>query len=319
MTKKKYIKGIAVREGVSRNKRNYLASELHKFANTLIGKPILKDHISETDNVVGKITNALSEDNGKIIRYEGWIKDDSLAEKIEDERITEVSIGIISGRTVKEKKDDEIVIPLDMEALEISTTPTPGVRGTSVSFQDENYSEEKLKEIIENYNKKSNLTEFNSGNYTIEKEENGMDKESQTTNDESNLAIIESLKKDLESLKKDNESLENARKEDAISKYTELCKVKSLKVKDLSNANMEMIQFAIETVEEMPEEPKEEPVKEPVEEPKEEPKAEEPEADKPIAEPQSKEVDKSEEPEGEKFAGYVIERVGNGFTFYKGY
>ena len=38
------ISGIAVREGVSLNRRKYTAKTLKEFAPTLIGKPLLKDH-----------------------------------------------------------------------------------------------------------------------------------------------------------------------------------------------------------------------------------------------------------------------------------
>ena len=146
-----FIKGVAVREGISRNKRKYIPEELHKFANTMIGKPIRKDHEGITDNVSGKVIESTSIDDCKLVEYRGWIKEDGsgILEKIKDGRISEVSIGAIAGKVVKEKRSDDFVIPIDIEALELSTTPVPGNRGTSIGFEQYKYTEEKIKKIIE--------------------------------------------------------------------------------------------------------------------------------------------------------------------------
>ena len=138
MSDKINISGVAVREGISRNRRKYTGPELEKFAPTLIGRPILKDHNGITDNVIGKVSEAWYDTTEKLVRYKGWVKEDGtgLDEKIKDKRIEEVSIGAMAGRVVKEKKDDDFVIPLDMEALELSTTPVPGNRGTSISKEN---------------------------------------------------------------------------------------------------------------------------------------------------------------------------------------
>ncbi|MHA1690095.1 MAG: hypothetical protein ACTSU7_00525 [Candidatus Heimdallarchaeaceae archaeon] len=140
------ISGIAVREGISRNKRKYLARELKKFAPTLIGRPILKDHNGSVDSVIGKVTDAYFVDGKNFVQYEGWVKEDGsgIIEKIRDGRIGEVSIGAVAKRILKESEDSDILIPCDMEAMELSVTPVPGNKGTSIYPIGENVDETKI-------------------------------------------------------------------------------------------------------------------------------------------------------------------------------
>ena len=153
MSKKINVNGIAIREGVSRNGVLYSKEELAKFAPTLANKPILKDHKSEVDSTVGLVTASESIDNGSSVNYTGWVKEDAtkVVEKIEDERIKEVSIGAIVGRLVKESEDSDVMIAKDIRGMELSLTPTPGVQGTSImqSFKiDESTGKQIQKNII---------------------------------------------------------------------------------------------------------------------------------------------------------------------------
>ncbi|KKK56922.1 hypothetical protein LCGC14_3059680, partial [marine sediment metagenome] len=94
-------------------------------------------------------------EDGSLVTYEGWIKEDGsdILERIKDGRIHEVSIGAISGRLVKESEESDILIPKDMKALELSTTPIPGVRGTSMFIKQEkiDLSDESIKQMIKDY------------------------------------------------------------------------------------------------------------------------------------------------------------------------
>lgn len=132
------VNGIAIQPGISKNGIMYTAEELSNFAPTLKGKPILKDHKSATDNTIGLVENTTFE-NGKV-NYEGWIKEDGsgILERIGDGRIKEVSIGAFVKQLVKENDDDEHYIAVGMEGMELSTTPTPGVNGTSLNQAIEN-------------------------------------------------------------------------------------------------------------------------------------------------------------------------------------
>ena len=326
------ISGIAVREGTSRNNRKYRAKELEKFAPTLIGKPILKDHEGITDNVIGKVTNAESLEDGVIVTYEGWVKEDGsgILEKLKDGRISEVSIGAIAGKIVKEKGNDDIIIPVDMEALELSTTPVPGNRGTSVSISGEkvdgiDLTEEGIKKMIEDYENSNSHSSIKDDTLDKIKKEVSMESKELIPNESvetKNMTNeISELKSEIESLKSEKESAEEARKSDAIDRYKEKAKAKGLKSKDLSNASMETIQMLIEMVDDISEPSDEESKEEDKESSDEKPKEEEKKEDeKEEAEPKSKEVD-SDEKSSESFEGYVLDQSDtiHGIAFYKYY
>jgi len=327
-----FIQGVAVKEGISKNNRKYIAKELNKFAATLIGRPILKDHESMTDNIIGKVTEAESVEKGKYVTYKGWVKGSDVIEKLKDGRISEVSIGAMSKRIVKEDKDDDFIIPVDMTALELSTTPTPGVDGTSMIIsngQEEKYSEEQLKEMITRHiieqeddedeeNNEEEISKNNSQSLSLDdninkirKEEN-MKTEDNAISTKENVELLamteelnsikvklkeaEDAKDEAEKNKKEAEDEAEEAKEslriDAISKYEEKAKSKGAKVLNLSKSNMEAVKFAIEMVDSMPEPKAEEEPK--VEEPEvEEPKVEEPKVEEPAKEEDNKPEEKA--------------------------
>ncbi len=134
MTKKINVSGVAVRAGLSLNGIIYTPEELAKFTPTLKDKPFLKDHHNATDNTIGLVTDSSFENSTTNVNYKGWIKDDGkgIIERITDGRIKEVSIGGVVGRLVKENLEDDFFIAKDMKAMELSTTPTPAVVGTSI-------------------------------------------------------------------------------------------------------------------------------------------------------------------------------------------
>jgi hypothetical protein len=146
------INGVAVRPGISKNGITYTSEELKKFSQTFKNRPILKDHRSEVDNTYGLVTSA-NVNNLGIVSYSGWIKDDGkgLFERIKDGRAKEVSIGAYVGRLV-ESEDGEL-IATNMEAMELSLTPTPGVTGTSIQQSLENYKQKgRLLPVAESFN-----------------------------------------------------------------------------------------------------------------------------------------------------------------------
>lgn len=159
MSKKILVNGIAIVEGTSRNGITYTADELHKFAPTLTGRPILKDHQALTDKTIGLVEKSESVENGKRVGYSGWVKEDGtgVVEKIKDGRVKEVSIGAIAGKLIKENEESDTIYAKDLVALELSLTPTPGVVGTSLQSEEE-YTDESIKEIIADYEKDNTQT-----------------------------------------------------------------------------------------------------------------------------------------------------------------
>jgi len=148
MENKFSVCGTAVKPGISKNGVKYTKEECDNFSGSFKGKPILKDHIGMVDNTVGKITSSESVD-GKV-NYKGWIKEDGtgLIEKIEDERICEVSIGGFCKQLVKENDDDEYVTAVGLEAMELSLTPVPANAGTSLKLALESIEQHKADESV---------------------------------------------------------------------------------------------------------------------------------------------------------------------------
>jgi len=155
------VSGVAIRAGVSRNGVKYLPEELAKFARTLENRPILKDHDARTDNAIGLVTKSFTTDMGESVNYAGWIKEDGsgIIERINDKRIKEVSIGAIAGRLVQESEDSDVVIAQGLVGLELSTTPVPGVQGTSLNNTLGKLSEGKKVALIENVNSFTKIQE----------------------------------------------------------------------------------------------------------------------------------------------------------------
>lgn len=286
------IEGIAIVEGISRNNIMYRGVELNKFAPTLIGRPILKDHANETDKTIGKVTYAESfMENGKTkVKYKGWVKEDGtgIIDKINDERIKEVSIGATVGKLVKESEDSPYNIAKDMTALELSTTPCPGVVGTSLGLNN-SYNDDDIKQMITDFDLRemeydelkcpecekqmSNKVELKKHMVISHKKEmeeksysqlnvNNNEKEVKMGSEETkteNSSVSQDTVKLVESLalkeqelaianKKINEMVE-VQRQNAISNYNKVCESKKVKAVDVSNATMETIKALTEMVE----------------------------------------------------------------------
>lgn len=308
MSERIQIEGIAIVEGISRNGMKYTAQELHKFAPSLTGRPILKDHESKTDNVIGLVELGESIDGGKKVRYKGWIKDSATIEKIKDKRIKEVSIGAVSGRVVKESEDSDVMIPKDMVALELSTTPTPGVVGTTLAqteYLDSTIDSAISESLMDREIEKLNHIQVNIENTRCK--EVIMESEKNTENVKVDESI--ELRSKLQEANKVIEGLKESQRQDAIAGYDAVCKVKGLKAVDCKEKSLETIKALREmadSADDAEEEKSEEaPVVEPVTE------------EKVKSQPRSQEFVASEKV-SEDFGGYVLERSSlGGWALYK--
>ena len=325
MSKKINVNGIAIREGVSLNGVLYSKEELSKFANTLTDKPILKDHKSEVDSTVGLVTTSETLDNGSSVSYSGWVKEDvtKVVEKIEDGRIKEVSIGAIVGRLVKESEDSDVMIAKDIHAMELSLTPTHGVKGTSIaqSFKiDESTGKQIQKNtIIEAF--KSVDAEIEEDILDITQEDSKKEESKSQSSDYSdkelnyrrlknmtegkeNVAESNVTQEEFDALKTEFKTLKEERFNELASKYSKLCeKLKITEKKGLAFDALKVITESLEEVDEQPaEEVKEEEVAEEAEEVSKEAEAEEPEAEE-----ESKEAEESEDNEPDTKSEVAVE------------
>ncbi len=153
-TTKARVKGVAIKEGLSKNNIYYTSEELHKAVPTFREKPILKNHSNDTDNMVGRLEDATSISYGKQINYSGWVSDKKTIEAIKEGLIKEVSIGARCQKLVKIKEDDDISYARGIEILELSLVAMPGVSGTSVQIANESYNNRD--ELIKTYLKLTN-------------------------------------------------------------------------------------------------------------------------------------------------------------------
>jgi len=165
------IKGIAINETTTRNGIKYIAKELELAAPSFKGKKILLDHKNEAMNIVGVIRNSLWNVNKKAIEFEAQIMDEAIKERINDGRISDVSIGA-KVQDLVSNKDTKEVTAIGIEGLEISLVAVPGDPGANIgqalehSFQlkekfedDIDVDEEPVEEPIEDEPKEEPVEE----------------------------------------------------------------------------------------------------------------------------------------------------------------
>lgn len=296
---KMVVRGVAVKAGVSRNGILYTTEELEKFAPTLKGRPMLKDHNAMTDNTIGLVEDSTYSEEK--VYYNGWVKDAATNERIADGRIKEVSIGAVAGRLVKESEDSDVLIAKDMVAMELSTTPCPGVVGTSITQALKQIGEAETAEekagVLPIMESVDTIKEFDSSNES--KEVNKM---------------VKSEIKEEEQPQEEEKAEEEQPEEEAKEEEKTEEKVQALKV-DIDTSKLDEALMKMEKLKQLKEEIAE------GEEEKPEEKPAEPEAEAP-AEPEKEkgEVASGEEAEGGDVGeGYVVEsnEDGEGYCFWK--
>ncbi|RLI12254.1 hypothetical protein DRO33_02900, partial [Candidatus Bathyarchaeota archaeon] len=116
------IRGTAIKAGLSRNWRLYLAEELKAAAKTLEGAPVYLEHVS-ADKAVGKVVRAWWDDDELAVKFEAEIYDEEVAEKIRLGLIRHVSIA--ADYELLEPFDG--VAPRGLRFRELSLVAVPGV------------------------------------------------------------------------------------------------------------------------------------------------------------------------------------------------
>lgn len=239
------VHGVAIKAGISKNGIKYTPENLGKTAHELADKPILKDHKALTDNTVGRTTKASFDVKGESVMFEGWIKEDGtgVTEKIADGRIKEVSIGAAVEQLLQENAEDNYVIAEGIHYLELSTTPTPGVEGTSIMS------------LMANESRALNITEAMKRGYITDDEDdtdyeteeshtphgdtsfkkNKQEEQTMTDNKIQEAAIIEENKR----LKAQLEEMKLAKKKEACEAIAKLNP--ELKVDELMNESDERL------------------------------------------------------------------------------
>ena len=99
------------------------------------------DHQNLTLNTIGRVEKAYWDDIKEAVLYEGWVKHPEVAERIDDKRLQHTSIGALIKNLVEEKSEEKDIpakkVAVGMEAVELSTTPIPGVAGASIDSDND--------------------------------------------------------------------------------------------------------------------------------------------------------------------------------------
>ena len=343
------IKGIAINSTTTRNGVTYLEEELGMSASTLLGRPLLKDHVNSIDNIVGKVVKASFNFENKNIEFEAEIMDESIRKKLSQGLLDSVSIGAMVKDV--EESEEHGAIAKGIEFVELSLVAIPADPNAIYDITQALHESLKLK--------KEELEETKS-NHTYKNERrinNNMDSEMTTAKAElvtlqgkldAKEKLMAKLSEKLQAFeakeKTELETHNNVLREslglNRLDSFADLT-IESLK---LLNSQLEELEAAKETKEkvdekvevkeeaEKPEEdpkPSEEPKVEEealVEEPKEdeakeapEEKSEEAPVEEPKEEPKAEETLKSKvvEEEAESpvaFNDLVVEQTGKGFT-----
>ena len=121
------IKGIAINQCTTKNGHKFLAEELRPSAETLRGKPLLKDHENLVDNIVGRVTqNVIFDEINNNIPFEANVMDKKMREMINDGRITSVSVGAVVKNIEREGEGaNEVMIARGIEFVELSLVAVP--------------------------------------------------------------------------------------------------------------------------------------------------------------------------------------------------
>lgn len=128
------VSGTAVDETISYNDIYYEGVELEKSANTLIGKPLLKDHRNEVEAIIGRVVGAKYIPEERRISYEAEVMDEKIKEMIKDGRINTVSIGArVKDLEETEQAGRKIMKATGLEFMELSVVAVQGVPNASLT------------------------------------------------------------------------------------------------------------------------------------------------------------------------------------------
>lgn len=123
------IKGIAINETITSNGHHFISEELESSAGSLIGVPLLKDHINEVDKIVGRVTSAHFDSIDNNIKFEAKIMDTKMRQMVKDGRIKTVSVGACVEDL--EEMEDGDLIPRGITFKELSLVAIPADMGAT--------------------------------------------------------------------------------------------------------------------------------------------------------------------------------------------
>ena len=118
------IKGTAINSTITRNGVEFVPDELKASAQSLVGRPLLKDHTNTIDSIVGRVTHASFDNASQSIQFEADVLDASIREKIDSGLIGSVSVGA-SVKDLEMSEDETHVIARGIDFVELSLVAVP--------------------------------------------------------------------------------------------------------------------------------------------------------------------------------------------------
>lgn len=119
------IEGTAITETVTSNGHKFTESTLRESANTLVGVPLLKDHVNTVDSIVGRVKEASFSEEKRSIPFRAIVKDEGAKEKIRLNLINSVSVGAHVDPQDIEELEDGTIVPRNITFKELSLVAVP--------------------------------------------------------------------------------------------------------------------------------------------------------------------------------------------------
>lgn len=252
-----FIEGVAINETTTRNNVKYEGGELRNAANTLQGKPILKDHENKVDAIVGRVRKSWFDETARSIKFKGQIMDEKIKEMISDGRIQHVSIGAkVNSLKKSEKEGDNCVIAEGIEILELSLTPVPGdAAATLTQALAESYDlykeqmEYKCKVCEEEFKTEKELDKHMMMEHP-KKMENVSDNKSLEANNMNDELVKENerLKAQLAKAEAESVAREMIETAELTKEYSLLCEKLGIPKKESSQMSKEALQVVVDVL-----------------------------------------------------------------------
>jgi hypothetical protein len=121
------ITGIAISEGTW-NGIYYPAEEIEKACPSLEGKPLRIDHSSSSRDIVGKVLKAVYNQAKKCIEFEAIVTDEEIAQKLLDNLIDSVSVGVL----IDNEEENGQQVARNLEFKELSLVDEPACKDAKI-------------------------------------------------------------------------------------------------------------------------------------------------------------------------------------------
>jgi len=141
------IKGVAISATETSNGHTFVDEELEKSAQSLVGRPLLKDHQNTVESIVGKVKSANFNQMTGSVDFEAIVIDKKMQEMINQGLLDSVSIGA-AVREIEETEEGKM-IPRGIQFKELSLVACPADDNATFTIAIQQAWKSKLEEARE--------------------------------------------------------------------------------------------------------------------------------------------------------------------------